>query len=77
MRLIYGVSFFSKTNIKNSIVLFSWHHPKSITWRFSLWVYIDNHARFLLKRDRGGLYVRFLWLSFSWNVQDHMWRIMK
>lgn len=33
----YGVRFFERTNSPESFVLASYHHPDSITWRWSVW----------------------------------------
>jgi hypothetical protein len=67
---------------KSSASLFSWHHPKSITWRFSFawvkpskWFYVpkikwhrtpNGYNWYSITLPMGG--------SFTLNTQEHMWR---
>ena len=42
IRAISGLSFFERTNCKDWFVIASYHHPDSITWRWSLSYYLPT-----------------------------------
>ena len=87
-RFFYGIKFFKKTNSAGRIILISYHHPDSITWRFYLDFtrssgmkifpkfgpsYSMGKSWFSPSGDFGGwLRVPFLGV-FSIGTQQHMW----
>lgn len=38
------LDLFSGTNVKRAVVLGSWHHPASITWRWVLWAALPSEG---------------------------------
>lgn len=47
IRAISGLSFFERTNCKDWFVIASYHHPDSITWRWSLSYYLPTKKKLI------------------------------
>lgn len=81
VKVIRGFSFFSKTNIRQSRCLFSYHHPDSITWLLSCWLYWDVKKSkwkvgFWRNTTQGTWKFSFLtpWFQFTFDKQYNLWR---
>jgi hypothetical protein len=75
MKFLRGFSFFQKTNVKKSIALFGYHHPDSITWFLSSWLYWDTQGKKWRARcmhTNGGWKVSIETPWFQWTLDKQM-----
>ena len=85
--MIRGLRFFERTNMVNTFLIASYHHPRSITWRWA--IYLDRKdtsfrfrfgpgysmgKKYYSPNGEFSLWVG-LWLigTISLNIQKHMW----
>lgn len=73
-----GICLFERTNSKTLFIIAAYHHPKSITWRWAL--YLD------IKKDKFKFHfwknaylnprfvIGFKYFGIELQTQDHMWR---
>ena len=80
-KLIYAVHLFEKTNCRGSYVVAAYHHPDSITWRWSIWYSLPRKLFVLPKLQydstNGYGYLSLnvpIFGSISLNTQPSMWR---
>lgn len=90
LKLWYGLKFFSKTNVPGDYALAAFHHPDSITWRWSIWLSTSNQKRWCFPKFGPGynmgkgyrapngnfsVWFRIPFIGVvSLNTQEHMWR---
>jgi len=73
--ILKGFSFWQKTNIKESRVLIAFHHPRSITWLFTVWVGRERFgSKFKLACHNGNFLIVFFGYYLSLDTQKQMWR---
>jgi hypothetical protein len=73
-----GLTLWAKTNIPYSRVI-AYHHPNSITWRWSLWISLNKRLLPYITpyRTNNGLQIVAQLLPFlrvDLLQQQHMWR---
>ena len=78
LEFLKSFSFWEKTNVKGSRVLLAFHHPRSITWLFTVWVGEERFGQKFKIAFSHNQNIRFLIVFFgyylSFDTQKQMWR---